>query len=178
MQPLSDVYPVNSVVSITLVTDEVVEGTVYATDEFSKSIILRVPLKHTVLSSEVRVINSAGVSTVKIVKMPDVGEGADDVLNAPLPAISKKSLEEREKRAIRLAEESFGHINEKASPAGQAIFDRLVKACNDVVWKGERIVVLNQVRVEPPYGINDCSLITTGNLNEGSLERVKKIVAG
>ena len=70
-------------------------------------------MKHTVLSSEVRVINSAGVSTVKIVKMPDVGEGADDVLNAPLPAISKKSLEEREKRAIRLAEESFGHINEK-----------------------------------------------------------------
>jgi len=26
MQPLSDVYPVNSVVSMTLVTDEVVEG--------------------------------------------------------------------------------------------------------------------------------------------------------
>ena len=36
-----------------------------------------------------------------------------DELKLPLPNVSKKALEEREKRAIRLAEESFGHINQK-----------------------------------------------------------------
>eukprot|EP00591_Stephanopyxis_turris_P016675 CAMPEP_0195533126 /NCGR_PEP_ID=MMETSP0794_2-20130614/39905_1 /TAXON_ID=515487 /ORGANISM="Stephanopyxis turris, Strain CCMP 815" /LENGTH=269 /DNA_ID=CAMNT_0040665561 /DNA_START=41 /DNA_END=850 /DNA_ORIENTATION=+ len=114
----------------------------------------------------------------------DVDDGA--IANAalsfsPLPAVSKKDVEERERRAIRLAEESFGHINQKASAEGQTVFDRLVKACNDVVWSGESIIVLNQVRVDPPYRKEDCKLVGSSrgsSLNEGSLERVKKIVVG
>lgn len=121
MVALSETYPVNSVVSLILVTKEVVEGTVYTTDEFSNSIVLRIPLVHTTLSSEVRIINAAGVSSCKIVKAA-LAEGSQidqtvESLTAPLLAISKKSLEEREKRAIRLAEESFGHINEKVGIA-------------------------------------------------------------
>lgn len=97
----------------------------------------------------------------------------------PLPVVSKKTLEEREKRAFRLAEESFAHINQKASTEGQAVFDRLLKACNEVVWKEESIYVLNQIRVDPPYTKDDCKLLAGpgGSLNEGSLDRVKKIVA-
>jgi hypothetical protein len=34
-------------------------------------------------------------------------------LSQPLPKIQKKALEEKERRAIRLAEESFKHINQK-----------------------------------------------------------------
>lgn len=99
----------------------------------------------------------------------------------PLPVVSKKALDERERRAMRLAEESFAQINQKASPEGQAVFDRLLKACNEVVWKDQSIYVLNQIRVDPPYSKDDCKLLLSGNasgsLNEGSLERVKKIVA-
>jgi len=97
----------------------------------------------------------------------------------PLTVVSKKTLDEREKRAFRLAEESFAHINQKASPEGQAVFDRLLKACNEVVWRGESIFVLNQIRVDPPYSKDDCKLLSGpgDSLNEGSLERVKKIVA-
>lgn len=137
--------------------------------------MLRIALTHTTLSSELRIIHASAVSSRQIVEQ----ESEDNALNVPLSAVSRKSLEEREKRAIMLAEESFGHINEKASPQGQAVFDRLVKACNQVVWKGESILVLNQVRVDPPYGRNNCQLVaTTGNLDKGSLERVQKIVAG
>ena len=114
---LSETYPVNSVVSLTLETKETVEGTVYTTDEFSRSIVLRIPLVHTTLSTEVRIINAACVKSSKIVKTApvegDETEQGVESLTAPLPAISQKSLEEREKRAIRLAEESLGHINEK-----------------------------------------------------------------
>jgi hypothetical protein len=69
----------------------------------------------------------------------------------------------------------------QATPEGQAIFDRLLKACNDVTWRGESIMVLHQVQVNPPYGTDDCKLVTGirgSEHDEGSLERVKKIVAG
>jgi len=91
-------------------------------------------------------------------------------------AINRKDLEDRERRAIKLAIESFGHINQTATPEGQQVFDRLVKACNEVVWKGESIVVLNQVRVDPPYRSEDCKVID--NAMGGNLERVKRIVVG
>lgn len=70
----------------------------------------------------------------------------------------------------------------QASPAGQLVFDKLVKACGEVVWKGESILVLKHVQVDPPYGPEDCKIVqrnATGKkaLDDGSLERVKKIVA-
>lgn len=69
----------------------------------------------------------------------------------------------------------------QATPEGQAVFDRLIKACNEVTWRGESIVVLHQVQVDPPYGTDDCKLVSGiggSEHDEGSLERVKKIVAG
>ena len=38
-----------------------------------------------------------------------------DELKLPLPNVSRKALEERERRAVRLAEESFSHVNQKVS---------------------------------------------------------------
>lgn len=71
------------------------------------------------------------------------------------------------------------HIITQATPEGQAVFDRLLKACNDVVWRGESILVLSQIQVDPPYTVEDCQLLPshTGPKHEASLERVKKIVA-
>jgi hypothetical protein len=67
-----------------------------------------------------------------------------------------------------------------------------------VVWKGESIVVLKEIRVDPPYTAENCVLIKGGGgggggggsgsvgggsaakgggLDEHSLERVKKIVS-
>jgi hypothetical protein len=71
----------------------------------------------------------------------------------------------------------------QASPKGQLVFDKLLKACSEAVWKGESILVLNQVQVDPPYGPEQCKIIAqrsaTGKkaLDDGSLERIKKIVA-
>jgi hypothetical protein len=59
------------------------------------------------------------------------------------------------------------------------VFDRLLKACGEVVWKEDSIVVLNQIQVDPPYSPDKCFItIRKGNatLEENSLERVKKIV--
>uniref|UniRef100_A0A6U6HBK7 AD domain-containing protein n=1 Tax=Odontella aurita TaxID=265563 RepID=A0A6U6HBK7_9STRA len=192
---------------------EVVCGVVYCTDEVSRSIVLRKSLVHTTLASEVRVINASCVKSRKRIggETPGGGGGGAaaeeggtetkaveekrgvsstaptaaeiESLSVPLPSVSRRALEERERRALKLAEESLSHINRKASPAGQAVFDRLLKACNEVSWKGTSIIVLHQIRVDPPYGAGDCRMIraseseAAARLHEGSLERVKKIVA-
>lgn len=202
-EPLDSAYPVNAFMELTLTPgDEVVTGVVYCTDEVSNSIVLRKSLVHTTLASEVRMINAACVKSRKRIEEGDKeGGGAEsaaakkeggggavtaaeiEALSVPLPSVSRKAVEERERRALKLAEESLSHINRKASPIGQSVFDRLLKACNEVSWKGNSIIVLHQIRVDPPYGAEDCQLIrAAGNeaearLHEGSLERVKKIVA-
>lgn len=64
----------------------------------------------------------------------------------------------------------------QASPKGQMIFDRLLKACNEVVWKNESIIVLQTIQVDPPYEQENCKLLKGGSA-QGSLDRVQKIVA-
>ena len=67
--------------------------------------------------------------------------------------------------------------NIKASTEGQMVFDRLLKACNEVKWNGESIIVLNNIQVDPPYKGENCKLLSSGGImHEGSLERVKRIV--
>lgn len=64
----------------------------------------------------------------------------------------------------------------QASTKGQAVFDRLLKACKDVSWKGESIIVLDSIQVDPPYAQENCKLLQGGS-GKGSLERVQKIVS-
>mmetsp|Transcript_11343 Transcript_11343/g.13705 ORF Transcript_11343/g.13705 Transcript_11343/m.13705 type:complete len:229 (+) Transcript_11343:27-713(+) len=189
---LSVKFPVNTVVELTLSpTRESVQGMVYCTDEVTNTIVLKKSLTHTTLASEIRMINASSVAENKVIQAAAEGGGEHDVLEGdtdtasselPLPfqTTSRKAIEEREKRAIRSAEDSFRHINQKASPEGQAVFDRLLKACNEVVWRGESILVLGEVKVDPPYGKDNCKLVRSdhgsGSLNEGSLERVRNIV--
>jgi len=197
---LATTYPVNTVVELKLApSGTTVRGLVYCTDEFSKTIVLKKSLTHTTISSEITLINAASVMEKRDVVNAD-GEsatngtteneeglvrelagvgGLEGLTNFALPSVNKKALEEREKRAIRLAEESFSHINQKASPEVQKVFDTLLKACHDVVWKGDSILVVKEICVDPPYTADKCSLIDTassGGMGENSLERVKKIV--
>lgn len=203
---LHQLYPINSFVELTLGPGdgEKVSGVVYCTDDICNTVVLRKSLVHTTLVSEVRFISADSVVERKIIKKGDAaaaggggGEGGEDAdSSGPTaadleemarqlpPPPTRRALEEREKRALKLAEDSLLHINDSASPLGQATFDKLLKACNEVVWQdSDAIVVLGQVRVDAPYGPNDCKLIKVGKtekergLAQGSLERVKKIVA-
>jgi hypothetical protein len=76
----------------------------------------------------------------------------------------------------------------QASLVGQAVFERLHKACGEVVWKGDTtsIIVLNQIQVDEPYEAENCHLLTKRRSNgsskpasseQRSLDRVKQIVA-
>ena len=129
--PLAATYPVNSLMELKLSPfGDTIRGLVYCTDEFSNSIVLKKALPHTTLSSEVTIVNASSVLERKAIEYAK-GEGGGmmteddarklagvddlDELKLPLPNVSKKVLEERERRAIRLAEESFSHINQRVS---------------------------------------------------------------
>lgn len=135
--PLFLRYPVNSVLELTLSPNsEVVRGLVYCTDDISNSVVLKKSLAHTTLASEVRIINADSVTSKKVIhavaptKAQD-GEAAEELF-LPLPNVNKKSLEEREKRAIRLAEESFLHINQKVRTMSNiALFHFIVHQTNN-----------------------------------------------
>lgn len=117
---LSDSYPANSILELTLIPNgEVVKGLVYCTDEISNSIVLKKSLNYTTLASEIRVINASCIKTKKIIaaqapmKKEDSSVGETLEVAIPLPNVTKKSMDEREKRAIMLAQESLKHINQK-----------------------------------------------------------------
>jgi hypothetical protein len=113
---LADRFPVNSLQQLTLQTGEAVSGRVYCTDEVTGSIVLQKELIHTTLASEIRIVSAASVTQSEVLSEDTdaaVGSVAATPLTQPLPKIQKKALEERERRAIRLAEESLRHINQK-----------------------------------------------------------------
>lgn len=114
---LAERFPVNSLQELTLQTGEAVSGRVYCTDEMTGSIVLQKALAHTTLASEIRIVAAASVAkSIALEETGDDGAAAATPLTQPLPKIQKKALEERERRAIRMAEESLRHINQKVRP--------------------------------------------------------------
>ena len=141
---LATTYPVNTIMELKLSDGRPpIGGLVYCTDEISNTIVLKKSLVHTTLSSEITVVNADCVMEYKDITKDIIsvtnnngdgdGDGDDsneeekkalrelagvsnlDELKLPLPNVSGKVLEERERRAIKLAEESFSHINQKVS---------------------------------------------------------------
>ena len=53
----------------------------------------------------------------------------------------------------------------QASPIGQAVFERLLKACGEVEWKGDTtsILVLKQIQVDAPYEPINCTIVQTNS---------------
>ena len=164
--PLHSRYPIKSTWELTLHNSETISGEVYCTDPSADLVVLQDQL------GGIRMVSISSITESKQVK-----EAPNDPISSTNVTHVKKMLEEREKRAIKLAQENLRNINPKASPKGQAVFDRLLKACNEVVWKGESIIVLNQIQVDPPYSQETCKPLPSSSSVRGSLDRVQKIVA-
>jgi hypothetical protein len=124
---LSTQYPTNTLMELTLADSTTVKGLIYCTDEISQSIVVQRSLVHTTLSSEIIVVHASSVKESKSIEMNHVGEGSSEdniqkygvanvqeIMNQKLNMnVSRRALEERERRALRLAEESFSHVNQK-----------------------------------------------------------------
>ena len=110
--PLYLQFPANSSWEISLTSGETVTGTVYCTDEVSNTIFLQKNLTHTTLATELFILHAAQITQQKALEEKN-DNGDEAMVLGNLPKVQKKVLEEREKKAIRMAEESFRHINQK-----------------------------------------------------------------
>lgn len=168
-QPLYEKYSISSQWEFTLKNGQTVKGEVYCTDPVADLVVLQDA------DNGIRMVSVSSIDA----ESRDEANGESTIEQQKVEIVhAKKALEEREKRAIRMAQDSLKHLNTKAAPKGQLVFDRLLKACNEVVWKNESIIVLDSIKVDPPYTQNDCKLLPAASGQQGgSLDRVQKIVS-
>lgn len=114
-------FPVNTSWELVLKSQETVQGRIYCTDEMSQTIVLQTDLTHTVLATEIRMIHATHIVQAMQQKKSDTKDN-EHPLSTPLPKIQKKVLEEREKKSLKMVEESLRHINEKVRQFGIQLF--------------------------------------------------------
>jgi hypothetical protein len=95
-------YPIKSAWEFHLHNGEIIKGEVYCTDPLAGIVVIHDQL------GEVRMVS---VTTVK--ESNQLQEAPNEPIASSNVTHVKKILEEREKRAIRLAQESLRHINPK-----------------------------------------------------------------
>lgn len=105
-QVLHSKYPISSTWEFTLGNDEKVKGEIYCTDPIAELVVLQDQL------NDIRIVSVANIRDSK-----QLNEASKEQLEvaASNMAHTKKALEEREKRAIRLAQESLRHLNPNVS---------------------------------------------------------------
>jgi hypothetical protein len=107
--PLYTKYPISSQWEFTLTNGETIKGEVYCTDPLADIVVLQDQL-----NNDIRIVAVSSISQSKQIK-----EASADALQQAASSANnsvvhtKKALEEREKRAIRLAQESLKHLNPK-----------------------------------------------------------------
>jgi hypothetical protein len=107
-QPLYAKYPISSQWEFTLKDGQSFKGEVYCTDPVADLVILQ--------DSENNDIRMISVASIDAASRDEANEDTTTIEQPPkkVEAVhAKKAMEEREKRAIRMAQESLKHLNPK-----------------------------------------------------------------
>ena len=107
---LAEEYPVNSMMEMEIEIEgaaSTVKGLIYCTDDISNTVVLQKSLVHTTLTSEITILNAKSIKSKKIIQHHN-----EAVLELP-SNINQKQLEEKEKKANKLAKEALQYVNEK-----------------------------------------------------------------
>ena len=101
-------YPISSQWEFKLKNGDVVKGEVYCTDPVSEVVVIQDTLK------DIRMISVASISESKQLSEASADAQAKLALTPGSNVVhAKKALEEREKRAVRIAQDSLKHLNPK-----------------------------------------------------------------
>ncbi|CAG2190649.1 LSM12 [Mytilus edulis] len=140
-------FNIGSIVSCTTCYNQKLQGEVLAFDVESKMLAIKSSAasgKHNV--HDVRMVNLNYCSEVKVVKESD----------DPPPALPNLSLQK---------------LNNRLN-ATQKVFNSIVKTLAESRWEGKNIIVMEEVTIRPPYGVDDCQ----GKQGSQVLNHVRKII--
>jgi hypothetical protein len=150
-----------------------VSGAVYTVDPVTQTVVLfSAAANGRREARDVRHVPAHAVAGVKVVA--DASPRDAEALVQPLPAVDLKLCAKREAEAFEAMETAMAQLNPNATPEGQAMFDALSKTM-DCSWVDDSINVLDQVRVDAPYGVDDCVSLDG---NTDSLARIRKVMQG
>ncbi|KAL5006427.1 hypothetical protein ScPMuIL_015233 [Solemya velum] len=160
-------FNIGSIVCCTTCYNQKVQGEVLAYDVETKMLAIKTPAasgKHNVY--DVRLLNLAFVGDVEV-----ISDGS--MTNVPLlTSLNLNKINSRLKGNLDEKKRQVNYIGVGVTPEGQRLFHAIVKTISETKWDGKDIVVMDEVRIHPPYGVTDCS----GKESSHSLNHVKKIV--
>ena len=107
-EPLYAKYPISSQWEFTLKSGESVKGEVYCTDPVADLVILQDSR-----NNDIRMISVSSIDDESREEANDNDESSTIEQKKMDTVHAKKALDEREKRAIRMAQESLKHLNPK-----------------------------------------------------------------
>lgn len=98
---------------------------------------------------------------------------ADEALMDYIPIVDDERTKLREGKAVKNAKLEAAKIGEGVTDEAQYIFNALSKTlpCR---WKGKHIIVLEEVEITEPYGLNDCNSLHSSDSTV--VTRVKKVL--
>ncbi|KAL3147660.1 hypothetical protein ABBQ32_002413 [Trebouxia sp. C0010 RCD-2024] len=165
---MSDAEAIDWVVgcNVTVQTkNEEVQGEVFAYDKGSNTVLIR-QQGSTPFHSNLRLLKASYIKNVNNVLPP-----AQPV--EPLPLVDMQRCRDRESKALQAAQAEAAKTGIGVSTEAQQVFDALSKTmpCH---WRQQSIIILNEVELQPPYGLSNCSTENPSDL--ATLERVKKVL--
>jgi len=154
---------------------ESIQAVVFAYSDATKVAVLEQPPTSSDGKGTIRLLRTSFIKELAVVSMPASPprttscEEDSDVLGLPFVPLSV--INEREKRAVAKALEDKEFIGNGVTVRAQAIFESLRKTM-PCEWKEHDILVLNEVRIPPPYTPAAC------RGKGAALNRVQKVLAG
>ncbi|KAJ2761830.1 hypothetical protein IWQ56_005085 [Coemansia nantahalensis] len=158
---------VGAAVELELVDGSAVKGALYAYDVYSGVAAVTAPAAGG--KQQVTLVKAANMAAVRAAPAAATGAQLPEVR-----PVAPAAIEARKQRALGAARERASRIGVGVSDRAQAIFEALSKTlpCR---WDQDKIVVLDEVLVDPPYVVESCRALSAA---ASSLPRVKKVLQG
>lgn len=144
----------------------VFEGEVLAFDPRIKVLVLKCSSESGKTSvHDVHIINLSLPHEIKV--LADKKEAAPDPSSLNINRLQNRLRDQVERKKKQVMAFKAG-----ISPMGQKLFQAISKTIDDVSWNGDKIYVLKEVTIYPPYRPEDVK----GNMDSKALKHVRKIV--
>ncbi|KAI8646962.1 anticodon-binding domain-containing protein [Parasitella parasitica] len=159
-------------------SNEEIEGLVYTYDRTTNCIAIDSSPQTPSTSTAAAAGRNLSFRIIKISHIKEIISLGDGISNKkdylPVNRVQVDRLKVRESEALKGFQSQVSKIGVGVTKEGQDIFNALSKTlpCR---WSKETIVVMDEILITPPYGIDDCKANAS---SAASLTRVKKVLEG
>ncbi|KAI8063403.1 anticodon-binding domain-containing protein [Gilbertella persicaria] len=157
---------IGKTIKIKTASNEQIEGFIYTYDRITNCLVIDCTT-HT-KQSNFRIIKISYIKEIISIS----GEAKKDYM--PIQPIPVDRLKHRESETVKEFKHQVSKIGVGVTKEAQDIFNALSKTlpCR---WSKDTIVVMDEILISPPYGVEDCKANAT---SAALLARVKKVLEG